>query len=253
MAGLPKPRKTPRRRSRRPGPWVPRCRRNCADPGGTRMPVDRPPRAARRPAASRRHRAAPGSPHPGARSPRQSPRRAPARARTARSATDRADHDQRVGPAPQALQHRDLAGRRLADQERHEREVAEHGLEERQLDLERMLGLVRHVRALHLRQVAEPSIASRSSGTSPSGVRNAAALGTAMPRNGTKCAGPTTTARRIAARRRRATRTHARRPARSRRSRHAARSPLWAWLQRATICGGEIAVDRARRRSASAG
>ena len=67
-----------------------------------------------------------------------------------------ADHEQGVRPAPQPVQHlRDLAGCRLADQERHEREVAEHGLEERQLDLERVLRLVRRVRELHLRQVAE--------------------------------------------------------------------------------------------------
>ena len=67
-----------------------------------------------------------------------------------------ADHDQSVGPAPQSVQHlRDLAGGRLADQEGHERKVAEHGLQERQLDLERVLLLVRGVRHARLRQVAE--------------------------------------------------------------------------------------------------
>ena len=110
-----------------------------------------------------------------------------------------ADHDQGLGPAPQALQHFcDLAGRRLADQERHEREVAEHGLEERQLDLERMLGLVRHVRELHLRQVAERvdrilvqrHLAERRAKSRGARHRNAA--------DRHECAGPTTTARRIA-------------------------------------------------------
>ena len=69
-----------------------------------------------------------------------------------------ADHEQGLGPAPEALErsgHR--RGRRVADQERHEGEVAEHGLEERQLDLERVLGLVRHVGRRDLRQVADRS------------------------------------------------------------------------------------------------
>ncbi len=69
-----------------------------------------------------------------------------------------ADHEQGLGPAPEAVErsgHR--RGRRVADQERHEGEVAEHGLEERQLDLERVLGLVRHVGRRDLRQVADRS------------------------------------------------------------------------------------------------
>ena len=146
-----------------------------------------------------------------------------------------ADHEQRVRPAPQALQHlRDLAGRRLADQERHEREVAEHGLEKRQLDLERMLRLVRRVRQAHLRQVADrlDRLADRAA-------RRRAAC-ERLRRSARRCRG---TARSAPARprprggspkrRRRARRTPVRRPARSRRSRRAARSPLWA---RAAAC-----------------
>ena len=210
------------------------------------MPRRPPPSSSPRPAASRRHRAARGS---------------------AVEALDRgrgrrivflaarvwlvvgqigADHEQGLGPAPQALQHlRDLVGRRIADQQRHEREVAEHRLEERQLDLERMLRLMRRVR--HLVPAAgrgsprsPPDRAARRRAASEKPRRSA------RRRRGTARSAPARSRPRGGSpmRRRRARRTHVRPPARSRRSRHAARSPLWARMRRATICCGEVALDR---------
>jgi hypothetical protein len=70
----------------------------------------------------------------------------------------RADHDQRLVAAPQALEHlRHRLGVGVADDQRHEGEAAELRLQERQLDLERMLVLVHAVAANHLRQVVQAS------------------------------------------------------------------------------------------------
>jgi hypothetical protein len=78
-----------------------------------------------------------------------------------------ADDDQRVVVAPQSVEHAgDLRGAGVADDERHEGEVVtEHALQERELDLERVLARVGLARAQHLRQRAgdlTPSASTRT-------------------------------------------------------------------------------------------
>ena len=64
--------------------------------------------------------------------------------------------------------------------------MPERALQERQLDLDRVLTPVRLVGDNDARQARSVASASRSTGTSPSGVRNAPTpRGTAMPRNAT--------------------------------------------------------------------
>ena len=63
-----------------------------------------------------------------------------------------ADDDQGLGPAPQQIEEfRRLFRRRLAGDERHDGEVGEHGLQERQLHLQAMLLMVGGIEDLHRR------------------------------------------------------------------------------------------------------
>ena len=73
------------------------------------------------------------------------------------------DHDQRLRPAPQPLDApaATCSDARAADGERHQREIAQHLLQERQLHLERMLERVRRVARHDLRQVAQRARALR--------------------------------------------------------------------------------------------
>jgi hypothetical protein len=93
----------------------------------------------------------------------------------------------------------DRRGRCRPEQQRYDRQIAEDRLQERKLDLDRMLGRVRRIVGRNERIRA--STMAMSIGTSPSGVAKAVSDGAAMPRNGTKCAGPMTAARAIRPRR----------------------------------------------------
>ena len=67
-----------------------------------------------------------------------------------------AHDDERLGTAPDPIEHRrDLAGARVPDGERKERECAEDALEERQLDLERMLAGMRAIVDRDARQLED--------------------------------------------------------------------------------------------------
>jgi hypothetical protein len=67
------------------------------------------------------------------------------------------DHDQRLVATPQALQHLGHLGRLgLAHRQRHQREtLTEHALQERQLDLQRMLRLMWQIGPGHLAQIGQ--------------------------------------------------------------------------------------------------
>ena len=95
----------------------------------------------------------------------------------------RGDHDQRLVAAPQTVQHLGhLVGGGVADRERHQRELAERALQERQLHLQRVLLRVRRRGDHHLRQVADRvDRLARPGGTRPSGVAKAAASGKREP------------------------------------------------------------------------
>jgi hypothetical protein len=105
-----------------------------------------------------------------------------------------AHDDERLGTAPDPIEHRrDLATARVPDGERKERECAEDALEERQLDLERMLAGVRAIVDRDARQLEDAPSERIVDGAVPSGVTNASALLTARPSTGTRCAGPSST------------------------------------------------------------
>ena len=108
-----------------------------------------------------------------------------------------ADDKQRIiGPNPGDCC-RNRGSRCRPEQQRHDRQIAEDRLQERQLHLYRMLGRVRLIVDETRVSSLSASTAATSTGTSPSGVANAVSEGAAMPGTGTKCAGPMTTARLI--------------------------------------------------------
>ena len=142
-----------------------------------------------------------------------------------------ADHDQRLRPAPQPLEHLPRPPRTLASPTASGTSAKSPSmlLQERQLHFERMLERVRAVARHHLRQVAQLRAAPRGRcARGRAAWRTPRALGTARPRTATRCAGPSSTTR-LHARRAppRARRRRAPRPRRSRCSRRAARSAPW--------------------------
>ena len=96
------------------------------------------------------------------------------------------DHEQRLRPAPQRVEHRrHRLGRRVTGDDRHQAELAQHVLQERHMHLERMLALIGGVEFAHHGQRAQPGDRLGVQRTVPPGIAQASAVSTARPRNAT--------------------------------------------------------------------
>ena len=110
----------------------------------------------------------------------------------------RTDDDQGFRAAPEPLDHLGHLRRRgRAYGQRHQAELAQHALQERQLHLERMLLGMHRAAHDHLRQAGERrDRLPVDAAPGPSGVAKAVASGSARPRTGTRWQGPSSTTRR---------------------------------------------------------
>jgi len=101
-----------------------------------------------------------------------------------------------VSSRPDPIQRlRHLVGGRVADEQRHQREPAEHPLQERQLHFERVLLGMRECASVDVRQGLERRQCGRVERHFAQRRREAVSAGVARPRTATRWAGPISTTR----------------------------------------------------------